>query len=76
MLALLGFGWLNVVLLRGLHWLLDIPYQLASLWQHPQVQMTLSISWTLVALVSMQQAARRGLQQRRIEDVERAEGHA
>jgi uncharacterized membrane protein len=58
-LGLLGFGWLNVVLLRGLHWLLDIPYQLASLWQHPQVQMTLSISWTLVALVSMQQASRR-----------------
>lgn len=58
-LGLLGFGWLNLVLLRGLHWLLDIPYQLASLWQHPQVQMTLSISWTLLALISMQQASRR-----------------
>lgn len=58
LMALLGFGWLNVVLLRGLHWLLDIPYQLAYLWQSPQVQMTLSISWTLVALVSMQQASR------------------
>jgi uncharacterized membrane protein len=58
-MGLLGFGWLNVVLLRGLHWLLDIPYQLAFLWQNPQVQMTLSISWTLVALISMQQASRR-----------------
>lgn len=58
-LGLLGFGWLNLVLLRGLHWLLDIPYQLYFLWQHPQVQMTLSISWTLVALISMQQASRR-----------------
>lgn len=58
-LGLLGFGWLNLVLLRGLHWLLDIPYQLTTLWQHPQVQMTLSISWTLVALISMQQASRR-----------------
>jgi len=58
-LALLSFGWLNVVLLRSLHWLLHIPYQLASLWQHPTVQMTLSISWTLLALFSMQQASRR-----------------
>ncbi|WP_231916799.1 DUF2339 domain-containing protein [Rheinheimera sp. SA_1] len=59
LLALLSFGWLNVVLLRSLHWLLDIPYQLAFLWQNPQVQMTLSISWTLLALMSMQQASRR-----------------
>nr|WP_276317436.1 DUF2339 domain-containing protein [Rheinheimera riviphila] len=59
LLALLSFGWLNVLLLRGLHWLLDIPYQLDFLWKNPQVQMTLSISWTLVALISMQQASRR-----------------
>jgi uncharacterized membrane protein len=46
------------VLLRGLHWLLQIPYQLDVLWEQPQVQMTISISWTMIALLCMQRASR------------------
>jgi uncharacterized membrane protein len=57
-IALGLFTWLNIVLLRGLHWLLQIPYQLDVLWEQPQVQMTMSISWTMIALLCMQRASR------------------
>ena len=49
----LGFVWLNLVLLRGLHHFIEVPYNAQALWQSDTVQMSLSILWSLCALVIM-----------------------
>lgn len=51
--AVLGFVWLNIVLLRGLHHFIDVPYSTYALWHSSTVQMSLSILWSLCALVIM-----------------------
>ncbi|SBS28443.1 hypothetical protein MAQ5080_01096 [Marinomonas aquimarina] len=51
--AVLGFVWLNIVLLRGLHHFIEVPYNSYALWHSSTVQMSLSILWSLCALVIM-----------------------
>ena len=57
-LAGLVFIWINLLLLRSLHYFLLIPYELSALWKAPVVQMSISILWALCALVCMNQARR------------------
>jgi uncharacterized membrane protein len=55
-LGLLGtviFIWINVVVLRAIHQYQAIPYEFDNLWNAMQVQMALSILWTMCALVVM-----------------------
>lgn len=52
-LGLMFFAWLNVVVLRAVSNYQQIPYYLDSLWDATQVQMALSILWTVCALVIM-----------------------
>lgn len=59
-----GFLWLNVLIFRGVHHYSDVPYALTALWHTPVVQMSLSILWSLCALVVMNIARRR--QQRKL----------
>ena len=62
--ALLGgaaFVFLNGVLLRTLHHWADIPFQLDVMLRSDLVQASLSIFWTVLALVAMLVAHRRGL---------------
>lgn len=62
--ALLGgaaFIFLNGVLLRTLHHWAGIPYQLDAMLRSDLVQASLSIFWTVLALVAMLTAHRRGL---------------
>jgi len=47
------FLWLNVVMLRALSHYQSIAYDLDSLWHTSQVQMAISILWTLCALAVM-----------------------
>ncbi len=64
-LGLLGamfFSWINVLVLRVMHQYQTIPYEFDSLWNAVQVQMALSILWTLCALIVMNLSRR--LQQR------------
>lgn len=56
-----GFLWLNAVLLRSVHHWTSVPYTPADLMASTLVQATLSLSWTLLALVLMATGARRGL---------------
>jgi uncharacterized membrane protein len=55
------FAFLNGVLLRTLHHWADIPYQLDAMLRSDLVQVALSIFWTVLALVAMVVATRRGL---------------
>ncbi len=62
--ALIGAGifvFLNGVLLRTLHHWADIPYQVDLMFRYDLVQVALSIFWTVLALVSMVVATRKGL---------------
>ena len=58
MLAVLGFVWLNAVLLRCIHHWYGVPYAAVDLFNSMTVQMTLSIVWTLTALIVMWLATR------------------
>jgi uncharacterized membrane protein len=55
----LGFVWLNAALLRTLHHWADIPFQLPAMTESVLVQASLSIFWTVIALVVMVLATRR-----------------
>ena len=57
-LAAMGFVVLNAMLLRALHYYLDIPYTAYALWRSMTVQMALSILWTMLALLAMYLAKR------------------
>lgn len=57
-LALLGFIWLNAVLLRTLHHWAGIPYQLKAMVDSTVVQSALSIFWAVLALTTMLIATR------------------
>ena len=52
-LGVMLFVWLNVVVLRAVSHYQHIPYYFDNLWDAAQVQMALSILWTLCALVIM-----------------------
>jgi uncharacterized membrane protein len=58
-LVLLGFVWLNAVLLRTLHHWYGVPYRLDALMGSTLVQSALSIFWTVLALATMLLAHRR-----------------
>ncbi len=52
-LALLGFVWLNAMLLRTLHLWQAIPYELQAMLSSTLVETTLSIFWAILALTTM-----------------------
>lgn len=56
-----GFLFLNGVLLRTIHHWAGIPYRLETMLRADLVQVALSIFWTVLALVSMIVATRKGL---------------
>jgi uncharacterized membrane protein len=56
-----GFLFANGVLLRTIHHWTGIPYQLETMLRSDLVQVALSIFWTVLALVAMITATRRGL---------------
>jgi uncharacterized membrane protein len=56
--AVLGFIWLNAVLLRSLHQWTAIPYDLPTLMASTVVQTALSIFWAVLALTTMLVATR------------------
>ena len=60
-IAILGFIWLNTVVLRTLHQWAGIPYELTAMMQSTLAQTTLSIFWALLALATMLIATRAGL---------------
>lgn len=53
LLGVMFFIWVNVVTLRAMSHYQQIPYDFDSLWNATQVQMALSILWTLCALIVM-----------------------
>jgi uncharacterized membrane protein len=52
-IGLLGFVWINVVLLRAVHQYADVAYISHVMWDSIVVQMALSILWAICALVVM-----------------------
>jgi uncharacterized membrane protein len=52
---------LNGVLLRTLHHYADVPFRLHSMWVSNLVQASFSLFWSLLALVAMVVATRRGM---------------
>ncbi len=52
-IGLLGFVWINVVLLRAIHQYADVAYISHVMWDSIVVQMALSILWAICALVVM-----------------------
>jgi uncharacterized membrane protein len=57
-LAVLAFIWLNAALLRALHHLAAIPFQLEALLRSTLVETAISIFWTVLALTTMLAATR------------------
>lgn len=55
-----GFVWANAVLLRTLHHYAAVPFRIDMLLDSDLVQASLSLFWTLIALVAMVLATRRG----------------
>jgi len=51
------FIWLNAVLLRTLHYWADVPFRLHAMTHSLLVQASVSIFWSLLALVIMRYAA-------------------
>lgn len=62
--TLLGFVWLNILVLRTMHHYDEVAYNAFDLWQSSTVHMALSILWSLCALVIMN--ASRRLQNRKL----------
>jgi uncharacterized membrane protein len=58
-LAVLAFIWLNAALLRTLHQWFAVPFELEQLMASTLVQTSLSIFWTILALVTMLVATHR-----------------
>jgi uncharacterized membrane protein len=58
-LALLTFVWLNAVLVRTLHQWFDVAFGLDALMRSTLVQTSLSIFWSILALIGMLVAGRR-----------------
>jgi len=54
-----AFVWLNGVLVRSTHQWTDVAFRADALWDSVPLQVALSISWTLVALVGMLLSTRR-----------------
>lgn len=52
-IGLLGFVWINLVLLRAIHQYADVEYVSYVMWDSIVVQMSLSILWAICALVIM-----------------------
>jgi uncharacterized membrane protein len=52
-IGVLGFAWINVVLLRAIHHYADVAYVSHMMWDSVIVQMALSILWAICALVIM-----------------------
>lgn len=57
-IAVVGFAWLNAVLLRTLHLWFDIPYELEAMMRSTLAQSALSLLWALTALATMLVATR------------------
>lgn len=57
-IALVGFAWLNAVLLRTLHLWVGIPYELEAMMQSTLAQSALSLLWAFTALATMLVATR------------------
>ena len=55
----LGFIWLNGIALRSIHYWAGVPYEFNALFHSVLVQSTLSLLWTLAAMVLMFLARRR-----------------
>jgi uncharacterized membrane protein len=53
LIGLLVFIWVNTVTLRAIHQYTQIDYDFSTLWQSSNVQMALSILWSVCALVVM-----------------------
>ena len=59
-LAVLSVLWLSsYILLRGLHFYLDTPYNQLALWQDAGVQLSLTLLWVSLAFVSMTLATKK-----------------
>ena len=59
--AVLGFGWLNAVVVRSVHHWGDIPFAFQPLWHSILVQSALSLLWSVSALALMLFATRRAI---------------
>lgn len=57
-IAVVGFAWLNAVLLRSLHLWVGIPYELEAMMQSTLAQSALSLLWASTALLTMLVATR------------------
>lgn len=57
-IALVGFLWLNAVLLRSLHLWVGIPYELEAMMHSTLAQTALSLLWAFTALATMLVATR------------------
>ena len=60
-IALLGYIWFNLALLRTVSHYLDVPYEFASMFASQFVQAMLSLVWSVTALLLMRYAARRAM---------------
>jgi uncharacterized membrane protein len=57
-LAVLAFIWLNAALLRSLHHLAGVPFEVEALARSTLVETSISIFWTVIALITMLVATR------------------
>jgi len=60
LLLVVAFASLNGTLARTVHQWADVPFDFDALWGSSQMQVTLSIAWTLVGMIGMLVSSRRG----------------
>ena len=53
LLAVFAFIWLTAVLIRSLHFYLDIPFDLSVMATDSRVQTAISILWTIIGMAAM-----------------------
>tara|TARA_B110000305_G_C19132242_1_gene489494 strand:- start:306 stop:731 length:426 start_codon:yes stop_codon:yes gene_type:complete len=59
--GVLGFIWLNCILLRSLYHYVGIPYDIPSMSHNITVQISISILWTILGMLAMLLASRKQL---------------
>lgn len=63
LIGLFSFAWFNVIMFKTIHVIAEVPYRLDYLFDSAVVQMSVSISWTMIGLAIMVIASRRGWRQ-------------
>jgi uncharacterized membrane protein len=59
LISLVAFLWLNAVVVRTVHHVMEIPFALEAMWRTPTLQTAITLTWTVLGCVLMALSAAR-----------------